>query len=201
LGYDWLFYDLNRSDRELIRNSIVQKGLNPGLHALSEDINSIESNQMLIISSGLVLGGLAVADDFPDLNKKVIHRFLVNNQQTLQDLTFSKIREKYEGNWNENAGDLAMVLSSLNISLGHDFKITMLENIKSFSLEYLDFLENDTHPDQEKKSYILNPAILWFGKLNSNQEATDFYMDSVKKYHIDASPKTQLNYVCLLWMI
>ncbi len=201
LGYDWLFYELTRADREIVRNAIVQKGLNPLLDAFVLNADTIPPAKILSVTSGMVLGSLAVADDFPELNKRAIYRFLVSNQRAIESLTFKSIMETYGEDWNKNAADLAMVLASLHISLGHDFNITTLENIKSFSSDYLSFLENDNHSENEKQQYILNPALLWFGKLNSNVKANEFFLESVKKYHLGAAQKTQLNYVCLLWMI
>jgi len=206
LGYDWLYYSLNRENRELIRNSIVQKGLNPGLAALSgkeesTDYYSENQDKMLMTSCGFVLGSLSVADDFPAINKKVIYRFLLNNQQTLEKFTFESFMEKYGDDWDITANYLAMTMASLNVSLGHDFKISALENVKAFSNDYLSYLESDVDSKDEKSNYVLNPALLWFSKLNSNTKANDFYLESVKKYHLKSGEKTQLNYLCLLWMI
>jgi len=206
LGYDWLYYYLNRENRELVRNSIIQKGLNPGLNEISNLADSAKyfgknANKMLLVSSGLVLGSLSVADDFPEVNKKVVYRFLVNNKSTLEDLNFLKIRELYGDEWNKNISYLYMVLASLNASFGHDFKITSLDNIKSLSNDYLSYLEGQINASHDVKGYFLNPALLWFGKLNGNTETNEFYLQSVKKYHFGTGQKSQLDYTCLLWMI
>ncbi len=200
IGYDWLFYALSRGDRELVRNTILQKGVNPILDLMTHHLNSISSERMLTVSSGAVLGSLAIADDFPVVNKKVVYRFLVNNQKTLETLRFASTVETYGKDWNDVATSLAMVLASMEKSLGHDFKITSLDNIRNFSSGYLNYVENDVNASQDQ-CVLLNPALLWFSKLNDNVKAREFYLENVKKLHLEPSQKTSLNYVCLLWMI
>lgn len=74
LGYDWLHDAMTPEDRVIIRRAIINKGLEPGLsiYRKNEWWTVSPSNWNNVCNGGLIIGALAVADEEPDISKKII---------------------------------------------------------------------------------------------------------------------------------
>ena len=64
IGYDWLYGALSPDDRQLVRDAIVQKGLDPAIPIFERQLNWTTSHFYWnpVCNGGLTLGALAVAD-------------------------------------------------------------------------------------------------------------------------------------------
>ncbi|WP_158279755.1 heparinase II/III domain-containing protein [Coraliomargarita sinensis] len=74
IGYDWLYNDLDAAARETIRKGIVRLGLTPAVQAIRNDAwwasRDINWNQVCL--GGLTMGALAVADESPEVARKIL---------------------------------------------------------------------------------------------------------------------------------
>ena len=71
IGYDWLYSFLSVSDRMIIRNAIIEKGLKAGLTAYGVSATQqfwvrASHNWNLVCNAGLVAGALAIGDESHD---------------------------------------------------------------------------------------------------------------------------------------
>ena len=67
IGYDWLFSELSDDSKNIIREAIVHKGLQP---SFNEDYNGFlrkENNWNQVCNAGMTYGALAVQEDYPEL--------------------------------------------------------------------------------------------------------------------------------------
>ena len=118
IGYDWNFYHMNLRERETIRNNIVENGLNPGLDVYQNPDDKphvwykMKNNWNQVCSGGLILGALAVGEDFPDLKNNVIYHAIKNLIPTLS--LYDPDGVWYEGPayWGYANSYLAMTISS-----------------------------------------------------------------------------------------
>jgi hypothetical protein len=74
IGYDWLFDVLSPSDRQTIRQAIVEKGLNASLdiYAKHRWWAAAVHNWNQVCNGGMTVGALAIADEQPELAAKII---------------------------------------------------------------------------------------------------------------------------------
>jgi len=69
VAYDWLFHDLSPAESSLIKDALVEKGLKQGLQKYQENAWWLAHpfNWNNVCHGGLLIGGLALADEEPDL--------------------------------------------------------------------------------------------------------------------------------------
>src|SRR6476646_8484236 len=74
IGYDWLFDTLSPEDRASIKTAIIEKGLKPGLAAYEkgEWWTKVSHNWANVCAGGLSLGALAIADEEPEIARRVL---------------------------------------------------------------------------------------------------------------------------------
>ncbi len=125
LGYDWLFDVLPPEERKAIKQAIIEKGLKPGLSdtpgAGSRFWLKATHNWNQVCNGGLGIGALALADEEPELARRVL-------KQSLEGLPRALASYAPEGGWNEGPGYwdyatryTAFILCALESALGKDF--------------------------------------------------------------------------------
>lgn len=84
VAYDWLYHAWTPAQRQVLRQALVEKGLQPGLTAYRQGSQaqwwtSSASNWNVVCNSGLGLGALALREEEPRLSKEIlaeVHRSL-----------------------------------------------------------------------------------------------------------------------------
>jgi hypothetical protein len=77
IGYDWLYDDLSVSQRERVRQAILEKGLTPGLECYRGKARygwwvRARHNWNQVCNGGLAIGALAVAEEEPEAAGEVL---------------------------------------------------------------------------------------------------------------------------------
>ncbi|MDR3708844.1 MAG: heparinase II/III family protein [Capsulimonadaceae bacterium] len=126
IGYDWLYNALSPEERASIRQSIVEKGLKPGLDSYNGKGPSpwwpkVSHNWNLVCNGGMLLGALAVAEDEPDLAKAILTN--VRASMPIALATYAP-----DGGWPEGPGYweyatqyAVLGLAALQTALGTDW--------------------------------------------------------------------------------
>ncbi len=101
IGYDWMYDAWTPDQRRILKNTIVEKALNPALDNYTNPKNSrfvrATNNWNQVCNSGIVLGALAVADEEPELSRKLI-------EGAFASLPRSISLYKEDGSWDEGYG-------------------------------------------------------------------------------------------------
>lgn len=122
IAYDWLFHWLSPSELSLLRDALVEKGLKKGVQQYQENgwWLSHRFNWNNVCHGGLLIGGLALADEEPDLARTFL-------SMTMDKLPISLANYRPDGAW--QAGPeyweyttwyTALVIDALITALGHD---------------------------------------------------------------------------------
>ena len=96
LAYDWLYYDLTLAEREAMRKSIVDKGLNPMYKNTQNEIIIGNWNQVNL--GGVAVAALAVYEKSKEASVKLLEKALKGNYNCLNGLY------KPDGNYGEGLG-------------------------------------------------------------------------------------------------
>jgi hypothetical protein len=123
IGYDWLYGALSPDDRQMVRDAIFEKGLDPAIPIYERQINWTTNHFYWnpVCNGGITLGALAVAED--DMQKcEAIVRFAVDS---LPRATASYGPDggwpEGETYWNYVTRYMALMLGGLESALGTDF--------------------------------------------------------------------------------
>ena len=113
IGYDWLYDLISVGDRATIREAIYSKAI---IHEYTIASGAIKSrmNQNLVCTSGMIMGALAIHEDYPAIAEKLIKKMLV-----LLPLGLSVYDDEgawFEGHnyWNYGSSFIAVALMALN---------------------------------------------------------------------------------------
>lgn len=214
IGYDWNFYHLGRGEKETIRNKIVEYGLNPGLDVYQNPDDKphvwykMKNNWNQVCSGGLIMGALAVGEDFPDLKSKIIYHALKNLIPTLELYEPDGVWFEGPAYWGYANSYLAMTLSSLQLALEHDFDVSTRRGIDKTAEFYVNSIsptgELFNFADAGSSNRLLNPALFWFGKKYNSSNVSAYYKRILESNTNAGSPdygkdRGRLFYLALPW--
>ena len=123
IGYDWLFDELSREEKRVIKTAIVNCGIKAGLNQFKTHKwwTCTPYNWNIVCNGGLLVGALAVADEEPELANRVINCARMS-------VPYAMASFEPDGGWPEGPSywcyctRYAMfMLASLDSALGHDF--------------------------------------------------------------------------------
>lgn len=99
IGYDWLYDTLSPDDRKLIKNAIIEKGLNLSLaiYENNEWWTQSQYNWNNVCNGGMIIGALAIADEEPKLAKRILDYAAVS-------LPYALATYAPDGAWPEGPG-------------------------------------------------------------------------------------------------
>ncbi len=212
IGYDWNFYHMNLREQETIRNRIVEFGLNPGLDVYNNPDEKphvwykMNNNWNQVCAGGLILGALAVGEDFPDLKNSIIYQAVKNLIPTL-DL-YEPEGVWYEGPayWNYANSYLAMMCSGMQTALEHDFGLSDRPGIEKTSKFYINSISPTgllfNFADASSADPPLSSALFWFSKRFKQEDVADYYRKLLERELVAGSgleSKDRLFYLSIPW--
>lgn len=135
IAYDWLYPALNPPDRDLIRTAIVEKGLKEALpiyegqrpYPDSRMWATMNHNWNVQCNAGMVLGALAIADEVPDLSRRVLERALESVPRALASFAPDGGWAEGPGYWHSTASHAVLLITALQSALGSDFGLSDIE--------------------------------------------------------------------------
>lgn len=74
IGYDWLYDELSDESREIIREAILTKGLEPSLDSNYNWFLNASNNCNQVCNVGMTFGALAAYEDYPEFSEEIIDR-------------------------------------------------------------------------------------------------------------------------------
>jgi len=98
IGYDWLYNDLDKNSRQIIKDAIVNKGLLPSIENDQWWLKAT-NNWNQICNAGMVLGALAVYEDEPELAAEIIKRAETSIQLPLKEYKPDGVYPEGPGYW------------------------------------------------------------------------------------------------------
>ena len=165
IGYDWLYEYLESETRSIVRDAIVEKGLDAA--APDEWFYRAASNWNSVCNAGLLYGALAVFEDVPDKAKKIIERCLLTNPKALS--AYGPDGGYPEGfhYWGYGTSFQVLLIAALESALGTDAGLSEYPGF----LESARFMEFMTAPSGEYFNFSdavngvrCNMMMFWFAK-------------------------------------
>lgn len=132
LGYDWLYGYWNASQRKILEDAIVQKGLNPALEVYGRETGwhtgNINWNQ--VCNGGISIGALAIAETVPDLVSEILSTAVESILLPME--AYEPDGGGYEGPtyWDYGSRYNVFFLDALDHGLGTDFGLSTMEGFR-----------------------------------------------------------------------
>lgn len=185
IGYDWFYDSLTDSEKELLVNSIYEKGLLPSLKVNYWRKSAYNWNQ--VCNGGMAMGALAIADALPPEKREIANNIL---HQSITTVPTAMASFAPDGIWKEGPAYWLYTLlytsffvNTLESSLGTDFGIT---NVQGFDIT-VDSQMAITTPDgksfnfaDSNSSYISNGMHFWLADRYNNPYYAEFERGQIK---------------------
>ncbi len=142
LGYDWLFDDLTPAARAAVRAAIVEKGLKPGADPARNSWYRSHNNWNQVCLGGMAMGALAVAEDEPDLARRILRQVPEYNRNGLEPYRPDGIYPEGPGYWAYGTTYQMLLIEALRSALGSDLGLLRSPGL----LESGDFVLHVTGP-------------------------------------------------------
>ena len=126
IGYDWLFDYFTEAERETVKASLIDKGLQPGIEQYrgSGWWRTAINNWNFVCNGGLSMGALALADEEPDIATKTIACSALSVPFALKSFEPDGGWPEGPGYWTYGTRYLAYYFSSLQSALGTDYGLS-----------------------------------------------------------------------------
>ncbi|WP_307759362.1 metallophosphoesterase [uncultured Mediterranea sp.] len=206
IAYDWLYTALPASTKKLVKKSIYKNAISRVLQEYEKggpgSWAKRETNWNVVCNTGMVLGALAVAEDYPQEARTILEnaaRFMPNCLKH-----FAPDGVCYEGPsyWGYTASYLSLYLKAVTDNGGDKGKIGQLPGIEHTALYYKRTLSptgrifNFANAHEEA---LNTPAFFLFSKLYHQSEVAEWYRGEIKKTIRQQQPLHQLFYLSLPW--
>jgi len=190
IGYDWLFDVLPVATRAAVRQAIVEKGIKPGLLP-HNSWQTTANNWNQVCFGGLTLGALAIADENPEIARKLLTLARKNNLNGLKPYAPDGVYPEGPGYWNYGTTYQVLLLSALQTALGTDWNLTASPGFLASAAA----LVEQTGPTGRTfnfsdggDSVAFNPALFWFAQ-KLNQPSLVCFQNQLLREWLAASRK------------
>jgi hypothetical protein len=171
IGYDWIFDHLSANSEQIIREAIVNKGLNPSLDPKNNSWLRDSHNWNQVCNAGMTYGALAVAEDYPELSKQIIERSIQSIRLPMEEYKADGAYPEGYSYWAYGTSFNVMFLSAIEKVFSTDFGMSSISGFLKTSWFFenmtgptgLCFNFSDSGPDGD-----LSPAMFWFAQKNSD---------------------------------
>lgn len=126
VGYDWLHGYLTDDQRAVVRNAMIEFGLNEAKIAYDTSDSWTESttNWNIVCNSGVIMAALAVGDEVPELADELLHRAYASLPVALAEYGPDGGYPEGTTYWGYATRFLVSALSSLETAIGDDYGIS-----------------------------------------------------------------------------
>jgi len=171
IGYDWLFDKLSPESREIIREAIIKKGLEPSFNTKDAWFLGANHNWNQVCNAGMTYGALAIYEDSTLLANKIIERAVSTIHLPMDEYKPDGAYPEGYSYWDYGTSFNVMFLSAIEKVYSTDFGLSQSPGF----LKTAGFLENMAGVTDLcfnwgdcKRNTQLNPAIFWFAQKDNN---------------------------------
>ncbi|MEK4749410.1 heparinase II/III family protein [Niallia sp. FSL W8-0177] len=210
IGFDWLYDYLDQNQKDILKQSILKKALNPALIVYNDQNSQAqiptfwrdESNNWNTVSnSGILISALAIADESPFTERitgEIIQKSLSSLKTSLMSYGDDGGTEEGPGYWNYATKYLALLFSSLETSLGTDYEFSKVKGIANTGY-YAIYTKGNNGAfnigDSQEDNFIKSPQLFWFSNKFNKPELADSVLKTYSPLNmIWYRPKEEKNY-------
>ena len=124
IGYDWLYPQLSKESKAIIKDAIVEKGFKPSLDSTYNWFLRAVHNWNQVCNAGLTFGALAIWEEEPDLSQLVINRAIETIKLPMEHYAPDGAYPEGVGYWDYGTTFNALFISALEKAFGSDFGLS-----------------------------------------------------------------------------
>jgi len=202
IGYDWLFDKLSPESKKIIRQAIIEKGLEPSFNTKDAWFLTSNHNWNQVCNAGMTYGALAIYEDSPELTQGIIERAINTIHLPMDEYKPDGAYPEGYSYWDYGTSFNVMFLSAIEKVYSTDFGLNQTPGF----LKTSGFLENMTGVtglcfnwgDCGLNSQ-LNPAMFWFAKKNNSPSLLWVEKNHLRTDKFSSFTKDRLLPAIMIW--
>ncbi|WP_372661079.1 Ig-like domain-containing protein [Cohnella sp.] len=180
IGYDWLYDYMTQSQRDTVRQAIVDKGLTPAVPMYLEKTYwwvYNRDNWNFVCNAGMAIGALAIADEEEELSGLILREAFKSIQYGLPQYAPDGSAKEGPSYWEYGTIYLIYFLAGLDSTFGHDFGFSEREGLAETPLYPLHIAgpEGTFNYFDNAETLIPGRALLWFANHHNKPEYTWYH--------------------------
>lgn len=171
IGYDWLYDDLAVSSKEIIKEAILKKGIEPSYDTKYNSWLKASHNWNQVCNAGMAYGALAIYEDNQTLAKQVIDRAIESIKLPMEDYKPEGSYPEGYGYWGYGTSFNVMFLSAIQKVFSTDFGLSETAGF----LKTAGYFQNMIGSSGKNFNYSdsgggsgLSPSMFWFANKTQN---------------------------------
>lgn len=207
IAYDWLFDALPETTRKIIKGSIYKNAISNVLREYEKgDPGSWakrETNWNVVCNTGMTLGALAVAEDYPEEAETILKNAAHYMPNCLKHFAPDGVCYEGPAYWGYTNSYLSLYLKAVNDNGGDQGGIGQLPGVSRTAL----FYKRTLTPSGQRFNFgnasaeeVLNtPAFFFFSKHYGQPEIAEWFRKEIEKTIRQNQPMHQLFFLSLPW--
>ncbi|MCU6711291.1 Ig-like domain-containing protein [Paenibacillus sp. J5C_2022] len=180
IGYDWLYDYLTQSQRDMVRQAIVDKGLTPAVPMYLDKTYwwvYNRDNWNFVCNAGMTIGALAIADEEEELAGLILREAFKSIQYGLPQYAPDGSAKEGPGYWEYGAIYLLYFLSGLETTFGHDYGFSASEGLAETPLYPIHIAgpQGAFNYFDNSEALIAGRTLLWFADHDNKPEYTWYH--------------------------
>ncbi len=136
IGYDWLFHELDKESKQIIKTALIEKGLKQSLNGKHTWFVKSNNNWNQVCHGGMVLGSLAIMEDEPELAAQLIARAIKHTPHAVKLYAPHGAYPEGPGYWTYGTSYTVLTIAALESALGSDFGLSKQKGLMESSDYY-----------------------------------------------------------------
>lgn len=207
IAYDWLFDALPETTRKIIKGSIYKNAISNVLREYEKggpgSWAKRETNWNVVCNTGMTLGALAVAEDYPEEAETILKNAAHYMPNCLKHFAPDGVCYEGPAYWGYTNSYLSLYLKAVNDNGGDQGGIGQLPGVSRTAL----FYKRTLTPSGQRFNFgnasaeeVLNtPAFFFFSRRYQQPEVAEWFRKEIEKTIKQNQPIHQLFFLSLPW--
>lgn len=188
IGYDWLYNTLDKDSRKIIRDAILEKGINPSLDSKYNGFLGRENNWNQVCNTAMAYGAIAIMEDYPKLAKEILKRSIESIRKPMRRYGPEGAYPEGYGYWHFGTTYNVMLLALLEQIYGTDFGLSDIPGFTKSAYYIMHMVGPTLQPfnfGDSTAGIRLNTSMFWFAKKMNDPGLLSYeinYLLNLKKY-------------------
>ena len=207
IAYDWLFDALPETTRKIIKGSIYKNAISNVLREYEKggpgSWAKRETNWNVVCNTGMTLGALAVAEDYPEEAETILKNAAHYMPNCLKHFAPDGVCYEGPAYWGYTNSYLSLYLKAVNDNGGDQGGIGQLPGVSRTALFYKRTLTTSgqrfNFGNASAEEVLNTPAFFFFSKHYGQPEIAEWFRKEIEKTIRQNQPMHQLFFLSLPW--
>ncbi|WP_341225680.1 heparinase II/III family protein [uncultured Arcticibacterium sp.] len=201
IAYDWFYKGLNPKTKTVVKNAIIEKGINPSYNEKYNGFLTAHHNWNQVCNAGMALGALAIYDEEPELAKSTISRAIKSISLPMEQYAPDGAYPEGYAYWGYGTSFNVLFIDAMMKVFKSDFGLTKLpgfDKTPAYLMHMIGPSYNAFNYSDCSDNIRINPAMFWFAELNQDASLL-FWEKKMIQNSLEKNMTKRLSPLMMVW--